>query len=132
MTNGITYRRWLIEANPRYAGLIAELIGPKFKKDPNELEKLLAFKDDKGVLEKVAEIKRANKEDLAKLIYRRNEVTVDPDSIFDTQIKRIHEYKRQLLNVLTLSAYLRLKEGKDTDITPRAFSRARARQLLYR
>lgn len=122
VTNGITYRRWLIEANPRYAGLIAELIGPKFKKDPNELEKLLAFKDDKGVLEKVAEIKRANKEDLAKLIYRRNEVTVDPDSIFDTQIKRIHEYKRQLLNVFNIiDLYLRLKEGKDTDITPRTF-----------
>ena len=122
VTNGIAYRRWLLEANPRYSALITELIGNKYKTQPDGLAKLLPFADDKSVLERAFAIKKANKQDLAKLIYKRNGVIVDPDSIYDVHIKRIHEYKRQLLNVFhIIDLYFRLKEGKANDITPRTF-----------
>ncbi len=122
VTNGIAYRRWLLEANPRYSALITELIGNKYKTQPDELAKLLPFADDKSVLERAFAIKKANKQDLAKLIHKRNGIIVDPDSIYDVHIKRIHEYKRQLLNVFhIIDLYFRLKKGKANDITPRTF-----------
>ena len=122
VTNGITHRRWVAQANPRLAELINDLIGDKWLKDPNALKELEDHIGDKQVLARLAQIKRANKEDLAKYILAQNNVVVDPDSIFDVQVKRLHEYKRQLLNALNiLDLYLRIKENPNLDIQPRTF-----------
>ncbi len=122
VTNGITHRRWVCQANPRLASLITDLIGDGWIKDASQLENLQKYMGDKQVLDKLAEIKRYNKEDLAKYILEHNHVQVDPDSIFDVQVKRLHEYKRQLLNALhILDLYYRLKENPDLDIQPRTF-----------
>lgn len=122
VTNGITHRRWVAQANPRLAELINDLIGDKWLKDPNALQELEDHIGDKQVLARLAQIKRANKEDLAKYILAQNNVVVDPDSIFDVQVKRLHEYKRQLLNALNiLDLYLRIKENPNLDIQPRTF-----------
>lgn len=122
VTNGITHRRWVAQANPRLAELINDLIGDKWIKDPNALKELEDHIGDKQVLARLAQIKRANKEDLAKYILAQNNVVVDPDSIFDVQVKRLHEYKRQLLNALNiLDLYLRIKENPNLDIQPRTF-----------
>ena len=122
VTNGITHRRWTSEANPEMAKLICELIGDKWLKEPQALEMLLKYKGDKHVLAKFAAVKRENKVRLANYIEKANGVTVDPDSIFDVQVKRLHEYKRQLLNALhILDLYYRLKENPDLDIKPRTF-----------
>lgn len=122
VTNGITHRRWVAQANPRLAELINDLIGDKWLKDPNALQELEYHIGDKQVLARLAQIKRANKEDLAKYILAQNNVVVDPDSIFDVQVKRLHEYKRQLLNALNiLDLYLRIKENPNLDIQPRTF-----------
>lgn len=122
VTNGITHRRWVAQANPRLAGLINELIGDKWLKEPDSLQELQNYIGDKQVLSRLAQIKRANKEDLAKYILAQNNVQVDPDSIFDVQVKRLHEYKRQLLNALNiLDLYLRIKENPNLDVQPRTF-----------
>ena len=122
VTNGITHRRWVAQANPRLASLINELIGDKWLKDADALQDLQKYMGDRQVLDKLADIKRANKQDLAKYILQHNDVQVDPDSIFDVQVKRLHEYKRQLLNALNiLDLYLRLKENPNLDIQPRTF-----------
>ena len=122
VTNGITHRRWVAQANPRLASLITELIGDKWLTDADALQDLQNYMCDRQVLDRLATIKRANKEDLAKYILEHNDVTVDPDSIFDVQVKRLHEYKRQLLNALNiLDLYLRLKENPNLDIQPRTF-----------
>ena len=122
VTNGITHRRWVAQANPRLASLITELIGDKWLKDADALQDLQKYMGDRQVLDRLATIKRANKEDLAKYSLEHNDVTVDPDSIFDVQVKRLHEYKRQLLNALNiLDLYLRLKENPNLDIQPRTF-----------
>ena len=122
VTNGITHRRWVAQANPRLASLVTELIGDKWLKDADALQDLQKYMGDRQVLDRLATIKRANKEDLAKYILEHNDVTVDPDSIFDVQVKRLHEYKRQLLNALNiLDLYLRLKENPNLDIQPRTF-----------
>lgn len=122
VTNGITHRRWVAQANPRLAELINDLIGDKWLKNPNALQELEDHIGDKQVLARLAQIKRANKEDLAKYILAQNNVVVDPDSIFDVQVKRLHEYKRQLLNALNiLDLYLRIKENPNLDIQPRTF-----------
>ncbi len=122
VTNGITHRRWLGEANPLLTKMIADLIGDGFLNNPDELEKLMAYKDDKEVLAKLAEIKRKNKLRLADYISKTNGIVVNPDAIFDVQVKRLHEYKRQLLNALQiLNLYNRLKENPDLDIAPRVF-----------
>ena len=122
VTNGITYRRWLVSANPAYTKLIKKLIGAGFLKDSTELKKLEAFADDKKVLEEVNKIKRENKAALAKYIQEANGIKVSPDSIFDVQVKRLHEYKRQLLNALyILHLYLELKENPNLKINPRTF-----------
>ena len=99
-TNGITFRRWLLHCNPALTELLDELIGEGYKKDAAELEKLLAFKDDEKVLDRLVEIKHANKEALCKYLEETQGVKVSPDTIFDIQIKRLHEYKRQQLNAL--------------------------------
>ncbi|MBO4554908.1 MAG: glycogen/starch/alpha-glucan phosphorylase [Clostridia bacterium] len=122
VTNGITHRRWVEQANPRLAKFINDLIGDSWLKDADHLQELQRYMGDKQALERLEKIKRANKEDLAKFILEQNKVQVDPDSIFDVQVKRLHEYKRQLLNALNiLDLYLRLKENPNLDIRPRTF-----------
>lgn len=112
-TNGITFRRWLLHCNPALTELLDELIGEGYKKDAAELEKLLAFKDDEKVLDRLVEIKHANKEALCKYLEETQGVKVSPDTIFDIQIKRLHEYKRQQLNALyIIHKYLEIKAGK--------------------
>ena len=112
-TNGITFRRWLLHCNPALTELLDELIGEGYKKDAAEFEKLLAFKDDEKVLDRLVEIKHTNKEALCKYLEETQGVKVSPDTIFDIQIKRLHEYKRQQLNALyIIDKYLEIKAGK--------------------
>ena len=122
VTNGIAYRRWLCQSNPELSALLTDLIGGGFTTDSTQLEKLLKYKDDKKVLQRLQEIKLANKKRLADLILKRNGVIVDPNSLFDVQIKRLHEYKRQLLNVLQiLHMYLEIKANPGAPFQPRTF-----------
>ncbi|MCI9367907.1 MAG: glycogen/starch/alpha-glucan phosphorylase [Oscillospiraceae bacterium] len=122
VTNGIAYRRWLCQSNPQLTALLQELIGDGFTKDSTQLEKLLKYQDDAQVLQKLQDIKLANKKRLADLILKRNGVYVDPNSLFDVQIKRLHEYKRQLLNVLQiLHMYLEIKRNPHAPFQPRTF-----------
>ena len=122
VTNGIAYRRWLCQSNPELTQYLEELIGDGFKHDSTELEKLLKFKDDKDVLNRLAEIKYNNKVRLADYISKANGIKVDPNSMFDIQVKRLHEYKRQLLNVLhILYLYNKIKDNPDCDYVPRTF-----------
>ncbi|WP_199692548.1 glycogen/starch/alpha-glucan phosphorylase [Dorea sp. OM07-5] len=112
-TNGITFRRWLLHCNPALTALLDELIGEGYKKDAAELEKLLAFKDDEKVLDRLVAIKHANKQALCKYLEETQGVKVSADTIFDIQIKRLHEYKRQQLNALyIIDKYLEIKAGK--------------------
>ncbi len=105
-TNGISFRRWLIHANPALTALVTEAIGPGFLDDASKLEALAAHADDAALRERCAEVRRTNKVALARLIAERLGTGVDPDAIFDVHIKRIHEYKRQLLNLLeTIALY---------------------------
>ena len=122
VTNGIAYRRWLCQSNPDLTSYLESLIGKGFKKDSTELEKLLEFHGDREVIDNLAKIKRNNKIRLADYISKVNGINVDPDSIFDIQIKRLHEYKRQLLNVLQiLRMYNMIKDNPNLDIPPRTF-----------
>lgn len=112
-TNGITFRRWLMGCNHELTGLLDELIGKGYKKDANELEKLLAFKENDEVLSKIDAIKHKKKEELAKFVKEKEGVEIDPNSIFDIQAKRLHEYKRQQMNALyIIHKYLEIKGGK--------------------
>ncbi len=121
-TNGITQRRWLLHANRPLAGLITETIGDGWIRDLDELNKLLPMADNREFREKFMDIKRANKRALAEYIKMTNGVDIDPESIYDIQVKRLHEYKRQLLNVLhIIHLYFRLKAEPEMDITPRTF-----------
>ena len=111
-TNGITFRRWLMHSNPRLTALISELIGEGFKKDAFELEKLLAYADTETVLHKLLDIKYDNKLELKKYLASSQGLEINENSIFDIQIKRLHEYKRQQLNALYLvHKYLEIKSG---------------------
>ena len=122
VTNGIAYRRWLCQSNPELTALLSSLIGDGFVKDSRELEKFLAYRDDGTVLSELNRIKRNNKARLAEYIKSADGAVVSPDSIFDVQIKRLHEYKRQLLNVLQiLHMYVTLKENPSADFVPRTF-----------
>ena len=122
VTNGIAHRRWLNQSNPELAALLSELIGPGYILDAAELEKLMAYKDDAQVLAKLDAIKRGNKERLAAYIKQANGIVIDPDSIFDIQVKRMHEYKRQHLNALhILSEYMWLRDHPDADYTPHTY-----------
>ena len=112
-TNGITFRRWLLHCNPMLAGYIESLIGDGFKKDASELSKLLAYKDDDAVLTKLMEIKHKNKEALCAYLKDTQGLSISPDTIFDIQVKRLHEYKRQQLNALyIIDKYLEIKTGR--------------------
>lgn len=112
-TNGITFRRWLLHTNPQLTDLIVSLIGEDFKKDAKELKKLLAFKNDRQVLERLLDIKQEKKNELCSHILAAQGIVIDPNSIFDIQIKRMHEYKRQQLNALyIIHKYLEIKSGK--------------------
>lgn len=112
-TNGITFRRWLIHSNPQLTELITSLIGDGFKKDATELEKLLDYKDNEEVLNKILIIKNTKKAELKNALMERQNVEINENSIFDIQIKRLHEYKRQQLNALyIIHKYLEIKAGK--------------------
>ena len=122
VTNGIAYRRWLCQSDPLLTDYLTALIGNGFQRDARELEKLMKYEDDDKVLAELRRIKRKNKERLAKLIEEQNGIRVDPDSIFDIQIKRLHEYKRQLLNILhVLYLYNQIKKNPDAPFVPRTF-----------
>ncbi|MGQ0834752.1 MAG: glycogen/starch/alpha-glucan phosphorylase [Gammaproteobacteria bacterium] len=121
-TNGVTPRRWLALANPRLSGLITSAIGNQWVRQLELLRLLEPLVEDAGFREQWRRIKRANKRDLAAFIAARTRIAVDPDSLFDVQVKRIHEYKRQHLNVLhVIALYCRLKAGESTDFQPRTF-----------
>lgn len=112
-TNGITFRRWLIHSNPQLTEFITSLIGDGFKKDATELEKLLDYKDNEEVLNKILSIKNTKKAELKNALMERQNVEINENSIFDIQIKRLHEYKRQQLNALyIIHKYLEIKAGK--------------------
>lgn len=120
VTNGITQRRWLLQANPNLSQLITEKVGEGWKTDLSVLKGLLPAVDDADFRARFADIKRRNKAHLSEFILQRAEVQVDPASLFDIQVKRIHEYKRQLLNLMQVIArYNRLRDGKGEGMTPR-------------
>ena len=120
-TNGITFRRWLLSCNHELADYITSLIGPGYKKDAAQLERLLDFKDDEMVLDRISEIKMDNKKALCAYIKEKEGVSLDPHSIFDIQAKRMHEYKRQQMNALyIIHKYLEVKGGKKPS-TPLTF-----------
>lgn len=122
VTNGIAYRRWLCQANPGLTKLLQKLIGNDFIKDANALEKLMKYYDDETVLESLRKVKYDNKLRLCDYIAKTNGINVDPNSIFDVQIKRLHEYKRQLLNVLQiLYMYNQIKTNPNIKMPPRTF-----------
>lgn len=112
-TNGITFRRWLMHSNPELSALITELIGNGWKKEADELEKLLAFRSDREVLEKLFSVKQQKKQQLKAYLARTQGISINENSIFDIQVKRLHEYKRQQLNALyIIHKYLEIKSGK--------------------
>ena len=120
VTNGITPRRWLKKANPGLSALIDKKIGKNWVKDLDRLEDLVKFADDKDFLADIARVKRDNKLRLADCISRETGIQVNPDSIFDVQVKRLHEYKRQLLNILhAITLYLRIKDDPSANLIPR-------------
>lgn len=122
VTNGIAFRRWICQSNPELTKFITELIGDGFITKSDELLKLRDYKDDKQVLERISAIKLANKERFADIVKKRNGIILDPTSIFDVQVKRLHEYKRQQLNVLNIIAeYQMLKANPNMDFEPRTY-----------
>jgi glycogen phosphorylase len=121
-TNGVTPRRWMVLSNPRLAGLITRTIGPGWIRNLDELRKLEPMVDDSHFRAEWRDIKRHNKVRLAELVRERTGAVIDPDSLFDVQVKRIHEYKRQHLNALhVIALYHRLKSDPNLDIPPRTF-----------
>jgi len=119
-TNGVTPRRWMLSCNPRLAALLDEAIGPGWAADLDRLAKLAPLADDPAFRDRFAAVKRANKVGVARWIRDRFAVAADPDALFDVQVKRIHEYKRQLLNALhAVALYLRAKRDRGADRTPR-------------
>lgn len=121
-TNGISHRRWLIEANPALTKLIDHTIGTAWQSEPLKMSDLKPFVRDRGFCDKAAGVKRRNKERLASFIQEKYDIRVDPDSIFDIQVKRLHMYKRQLLNILhVMDLYNRICDEPSLDIYPRTF-----------
>lgn len=122
VTNGIAYRRWLYQSNPGLTNLLREKIGDKFLNDGSELKKLCVFENDKAVLEQLMKIKRNNKERFAKYVKQNSKIDINVDSIFDVQVKRLHEYKRQHLNVMNILAdYDYLLQNPDADFVPKTY-----------
>ncbi len=126
-TNGITFRRWLLYCNPQLTSLIEELIGPGFKKDAMELEKLAAYVNDDAVLEKLLSVKEARKVILRDFLKHTQNIEIDVQSIFDIQVKRLHEYKRQQMNALyVIHKYFEIKAGKKPERPVTVFFGAKA------
>ncbi len=122
VTNGIAHRRWLCYSNPQLAGLLDECIGTGYRHNPEELAEFAKFADDAAVVQRVRDIKHANKVAFAQHLYRKTGQKLDTHSIYDVQIKRLHEYKRQLLNALNIiGLYLELRENPDLEITPQTY-----------
>jgi len=122
VTNGIAHRRWLCQANPRLASLIHECIGDGYQKEPEQLSRFLSYAGDEGVLKRLDQIKRENKRDFAQLVHRETGILPDPDSIFNVQAKRLHEYKRQLMNALrVISLYLEILDDPGKPMHPQTF-----------
>ena len=122
VTNGIAYRRWLLCSNPGLTHLLEETIGDGIKTDASELKKLEKFVDDKTVQAAAAKVKRENKANFANYLQKATGQVIDPDSIFDCQVKRMHEYKRQHLNALNIAAeYLYLKNNPNAEFTPKTY-----------
>ncbi|MBQ8197686.1 MAG: glycogen/starch/alpha-glucan phosphorylase [Clostridia bacterium] len=122
VTNGIAHRRWLCQSNPELTSLLTDCIGNGFVKDASELIKFKKYEDDKTVLTELNKIKRIKKEQFCEFVSKKQGYVLDPNSIFDVQAKRMHEYKRQLLNALyIISLYNELKENPDMEMTPKTF-----------
>ena len=122
VTNGIAHRRWLCYSNPGLAGLLDDVIGTGYRHDPIQLEKLLEYKDDDSVLDRIRGIKHENKIAFSNYLYNHTGISIDTHSVFDVQIKRLHEYKRQLLNVLNIiGIYLDLLNNPELDVYPRTY-----------
>ena len=122
VTNGIAHRRWLCQANPQLTSCLTELIGDGFIYNGSELTKLRDFADDKAVLDRLGAIKLANKENFAAIVKAKTGISLDPASVFDVQVKRLHEYKRQHLNALNILAnYLEIKANPNGDFTPHTY-----------
>lgn len=122
VTNGIAHRRWLCQSNPELTNLLKELIGDGFIYQADELLKLRDYKDDESVLKELERIKIHNKERFAEQVYKKSGVKLDPNSIFDVQVKRLHEYKRQHLNALNiLTEYLAIKANPNAEYTPHTY-----------
>ena len=122
VTNGIAYRRWLYQSNPALTKLLKDTIGPKFIKDGSELEKFRKFENDKDVLNKLLAVKKQAKESFAKYVKKDSGLILNTDSIFDVQVKRLHEYKRQHLNVMNILAdYAYLLNNPDAPFTPKTY-----------
>lgn len=122
VTNGIAHRRWLCQSNPKLSSYLEELLGDGFITNASMLRNLSQYRDDRAVLERLAEIKRQNKIAMAGVIKRTNGIIVDPDSLFDVQVKRLHEYKRQLLNAINiLATYRMLRDNPSMDFVPRTY-----------
>ena len=126
-TNGITFRRWLMSCNPALTALITEAIGEGWKKDAERLQDLLKFKDDRAFLKRLRDVKAGNKKALADWVRANEKIDVDPSSVFDIQAKRLHEYKRQQLNLLwIIHEYQEIKSGKMPDVPVTVFFGAKA------
>ncbi len=122
VTNGIAHRRWLCQSNPELCALLDDCIGNGYVKDASQLSKFKQFENDKSVLKRLAEIKRIKKVQFAEYAFKKEGIRIDPDSCFDVQAKRMHEYKRQLLNVMNIIAlYSDLLENPDMQIVPQTF-----------
>ena len=122
VTNGIAHRRWLCQSNPELCELLNDCIGEGYVKDASELSKFKKFETDKSVLKRLMEIKQIKKRQLADYAIKKYNVELDPETVFDVQAKRMHEYKRQLLNVMNIiSLYADLKENPDLNVLPQTF-----------
>lgn len=122
VTNGIAHRRWLCQSNPELSSLLTECIGGEFVKDASTLSKFKQFENDESVLKRLNEIKRIKKEQFCQFVKKKQDIIINPDSLFDVQAKRMHEYKRQLLNALyIIDLYNDLKENPDLDVQPKTF-----------
>lgn len=122
VTNGIAHRRWLCQSNPELSSLLNDCIGDGYVKNASDLINFKKFENDKSVLKQLSEIKQLKKRQFAEYAYKKNGLVIDPDTVFDVQAKRMHEYKRQLLNVMNIiSVYSDLRDNPDKDIVPQTF-----------
>lgn len=129
VTNGIAHRRWLNQSNPELCSLLDECIGTGYTKDASELSKFKSFENDDSVLKRLDEIKSLKKQQFADYAYKKQGIIIDPTTVFDVQAKRMHEYKRQLLNVLhIITDYLALKENPELPMLPKTYIFAAKRQ----